>query len=167
MNFLTLFARNLRHGPYTESFPFGPAPTAKRFRGRITFDAASCEGCRVCERVCPAGAIRFARTPEGMTFDCWHDTCVFCGNCEFHCPTKSIQQSADWHLAHRQEAKFTLVEHGLIPNQPCSECGAKALATAPSAIAAKPPLVPEEVAHMRTLCPKCRARFLKSRRTGA
>ena len=33
MNFLTLFARNLRRGPYTEPFPFGPAtPAPKRLR---------------------------------------------------------------------------------------------------------------------------------------
>ena len=164
MNFLSLFVRNLREGPYTESFPFGPAPTAKRFRGRIAFDASTCEGCRICERMCPAGAIRFTRAPEGMTFDCWHATCVFCGNCEFHCPTKSVHQTVDWHLAHRQDEKFGLVEHGLIPNQICTGCGAKALATAPAARSLTPPLSAEEVEQLKPLCPKCRAKFIKNRK---
>ena len=63
MNFLTLFARNLRRGPYTEPFPFGPpTPAPKRLRGRIAFDAKSCEGCLLCEKLCPSGAIRFSRT---------------------------------------------------------------------------------------------------------
>lgn len=166
MNILSLFVRNLRHGPYTEAFPFGPAPTAKRFRGRVAFDAERCEGCRMCERVCPSGAIRFARTAEGMTFDCWHGTCVFCGNCAFHCPADAIRQTGDWHLAHRPAETFALVEHGLIPNRTCSGCGATALATAPVA-RVKPPLSDDELARMRTLCPKCRAAFLKARRARA
>ncbi|MGQ9369436.1 4Fe-4S binding protein [Azospirillum sp. ST 5-10] len=164
MNIFSLFVRNLRHGPYTEPFPFAPAPTPPRLRGRVAFEVEQCEGCRMCERMCPAGAIRFARTPEGMTFDCWHDTCVFCGNCAFHCPTKAIHQTADWHLAHRQDGKFALVEHGLIPNQVCTGCGAKALATAPVVRRASPPLTAEDIGQLRTLCPKCRAAFLKSRR---
>lgn len=164
MNFFTLFIRNLRRGPYTEPFPFGPAsPTPKRYRGRVAFDARSCEGCKLCEKVCPAGAIRFTRTPAGMTFDCWHASCVFCGNCEFYCPTKSVHLTNDWHLAHAQADKYTLVEHALIPNQICAECGAKALDTAPVIRDIKPPLTDEEAVALRARCPKCRAKFLKNR----
>jgi formate hydrogenlyase subunit 6/NADH:ubiquinone oxidoreductase subunit I len=163
MNFLTLLTRNLRHGPYTEPFPFGPAPTAKRFRGRITFDAPTCEGCRVCERMCPAGAIRFAKTADGLAFACWHNSCVFCGNCEFYCPTNSIRQTTDWHLAHAQEDKYAMVEFGLIPNMTCAECGATALDTAPAKANVTPPLSADEVARQRSLCPKCRATFIKAR----
>ncbi len=58
MNFLSLFVRNLRQGPYTEPFPFGPpSPTPERLRGRIAFDPAICEGCLLCEKLCPSGAI--------------------------------------------------------------------------------------------------------------
>jgi formate hydrogenlyase subunit 6/NADH:ubiquinone oxidoreductase subunit I len=165
MNFLTLLARNLINGPSTEIFPFGPAKTPARFRGRIEFDAASCEGCRLCERVCPANAIKFTKTSDGLAFDCWHDTCVFCGNCEFYCPTKSVRQTTDWHLAHAQADKYTMVEHGLIPNMKCSECGATALDTAPMVAKVKPPLSAEELAEVRSRCPKCRAKYLKARRT--
>jgi formate hydrogenlyase subunit 6/NADH:ubiquinone oxidoreductase subunit I len=164
MNFLTLFARNLRHGPYTEPFPFGPAPTPARLRGRITFDAPTCEGCRVCERMCPAGAIRFTKTADGLAFACWHNSCVFCGNCEFYCPTKSIRQTTDWRLAHTQAHKYTLAEFGLIPNMKCAECGATALATVPATASVKPPFTDEEFATMKTLCPKCRAKFMIARK---
>lgn len=164
MNFFSLFARNLKHGPYTEAFPFAPAKTPENFRGRIAFKAEDCEGCRLCEKVCPAGAIRFARTADGMTFDCWHDTCVFCGTCEFYCPTKAVHQTDDWHLAHVQAEKFQQVEHGLIPNQVCVECGAKGLDTAPSVAKVKPPLSDEEYTALRGRCPKCRQKFLKARK---
>ena len=165
MNFLSLFARNLRRGPYTEQFPFGPAKTPEHLRARITFDPKQCEGCRLCEKVCPAGAIRFTRTPGGMTFDCWHATCVFCGTCEFYCPTKAVKQSNDWHLAHAQGDKYAQVEHGLIPNQICVECGAKALDTAPAVSHIKPALTETELTDLRARCPKCRNKFLKSRKT--
>ncbi len=163
MNILTLFARNLLHGPVTDPFPFGPTSTAKRFRGRIEFDAASCEGCKLCERVCPAGAIKFTKTAEGLSFDCWHATCVFCGTCEFYCPSGSIHQTDDWHLSHAQDEKYQLVEHGLIPNMKCSECGATALDTAPMQNV-KPPLTAEETAKLRPMCPKCRAKFMRNRK---
>ena len=164
MNFLSLFARNLKSGPQVEAFPFGPAFTPDRLRGRIVFNADHCEGCRICERVCPANAIRFAKTPDGMTFDCWHNTCVFCGNCEFYCPTDAIHQTNDWNLAHTQAEKFDMVEHGLIPNQKCVECGDTALNTAPMVKNAKPPLSETEYAEVRARCPKCRAKYLKNRK---
>lgn len=164
MNFLTIFARNIKNGPYTEAFPFGPAFTPDKLRGRIVFKAETCEGCRICERVCPANAIRFAKTPEGMTFDCWHNTCVFCGNCEFYCPTDAIHQTNDWNLAHVQSEKFDMVEHGLIPNQTCVECGATALNTSPMLKNVNPPLNETEYAELRGRCPKCRAKYLKTRK---
>jgi formate hydrogenlyase subunit 6/NADH:ubiquinone oxidoreductase subunit I len=164
MNFLTLFARNLISGPQTEAFPLGPAFTPDKLRGRIVFNAENCEGCRICERVCPAGAIKFAKSPDGMTFDCWHNTCVFCGNCEFYCPTDAIHQTNDWNLAHVQADKFAMVEHGLIPNMKCAECGATALNTSPMVKNVKPPLSETELGEVRSRCPKCRAKYLKSRK---
>ena len=164
MNFLTLFTRNLRRGPYTESFPFGPpAPAPKRLRGRIEFDAKICEGCLLCEKLCPSGAIRFSRTREGLAFDCWHSTCVFCGTCEFYCPAGSIRQTTDWNLAHVEAETFAVAEHGLIPAIVCAECGGKGLDTAPNVSKVKPPLSDEEYAQLRARCPKCRNKFLKNR----
>jgi hydrogenase-4 component H len=164
MNFLQLFARNLRHGPYTEPFPFAPAPRApKRLRGRIVFEANICEGCLLCEKLCPSGAIRFARTPDGMTFDCWHSTCVFCGTCTFYCPTGAIEQTNDWSLAHLEAERFAVAEHGLIPSIVCVECGGKGLDTAPNVSKVRPPLSADELRELRARCPKCRNKFLRAR----
>ena len=98
-----------------------------------------------------------------MTFDCWHPTCVFCGTCEFYCPTKAIHQTNDWHLAHFQSEKFGMTEHGLIPNQVCADCGGKGLNTVPNTAKVKPALSAEELVQLRARCPKCRNKFLKNR----
>ena len=103
----------------------------ERLRGRIEFKAESCEGCRICERVCPANAIRFAKTPDGMTFDCWHNTCVFCGNCEFYCPTDAIRQTTDWHMAHPVGQEFGMAIRETIAYVSCTGCNAKTLSSAP------------------------------------
>ena len=60
-----------------------------------------------------------------------------------------------------------MVEHGLIPNQTCVDCGATALNTAPMVKNAKPPLSTEEYAEVRARCPKCRAKYLKNRKVPA
>ena len=164
MNFLSLFARNLSRGPYTEPFPFAPpTPAPKRLRGRIVFDAKPCEGCLLCEKLCPSGAIRFTRTKDGLAFACWHATCVFCGTCAFYCPSGAIRQSADWSLAHLEAEKFALAEHALIPNLVCLECGGKGLDTAPNVAKVRPPLSADEYAVLRARCPKCRNKFLRNR----
>ncbi len=134
MNFLSPLRPQSAAGPLHRAVPLRPS----RRRRPSACAAASpsiatiCEGCLLCEKLCPSGAIQFTRTPDGMTFDCWHSTCVFCGTCEFYCPTKAIHQTNDWHLAHVQAEKLRSAEHGLIPNLVCADCGGKGLDTAPN-----------------------------------
>lgn len=163
MNFLKIFVRNLVHGPSTEPFPFGPAVTPTRLRGRIAFKMETCTGCRACEQVCAPGAIRFDKTPEGLRFTMWHNTCVFCGLCEFYCPTDAIRQTDDWQMAHSAEDQFAQAIQETIPYVTCAACGAKALSSAPNPAVTTPPLTPEEVQQQRNLCPGCRKKALAER----
>jgi formate hydrogenlyase subunit 6/NADH:ubiquinone oxidoreductase subunit I len=153
--------RNLVAGPSTDPFPFGETFTPKGLRGRVVYDPAGCTACRACEQVCVSGAIRFGKTPEGMQFILWHDTCTFCGLCAFYCPTGAISLTDDWHLAHAQDRKYDMVEKGLIPTIRCAGCGAATLATAPAAklFDHEPSL--EEVENLRRYCPRCRLKVAK------
>jgi ferredoxin len=163
MNFLQIFVRNLIHGPSTVAYPFGPAWTPEHFRGRIQFKLASCTGCRACEQVCAPGAIRFDKTPDGLRFMMWHNTCVFCGLCEFYCPTDAIHQTDDWHMAHAVADKFTMAIREVIPYVSCTACGAKALASAPNPVGVLPPFTADEIKQQRNLCPGCRKKALGER----
>lgn len=163
MNILRIFIRNLIHGPSTTPYPFGPAWTPERFRGRVEFKLSSCTACRACEQVCAPGAIRFDKTPDGLRFMLWHNTCVFCGMCEFYCPTDAIRQTADWHMAHASEQQFAMAVQELIPYVSCTACGAKALASAPNPVGVTPPFTAEEIEQQRNLCPGCRKKALAER----
>ena len=43
--------------PATIRYPFVPYRMPDRFRGKLTFDASKCIGCKICMRDCPAEAI--------------------------------------------------------------------------------------------------------------
>lgn len=156
MGFLKVLLANLKKGPATEAFPFGPAATPPRYRGRVTFDPASCTGCRLCEHVCPGGAIRIDEDAAGLDVIIWHNTCVFCGLCAHYCLSKAIACSTDWHLAHRQSEKYELTERARVPKIPCAACGKPMLAASDEVMRLAFKGRTAEIERLRRLCPDCR-----------
>lgn len=163
MNFLKIFLRNLKHGPYTVAYPFGPAYTPDKLRGRVAFDVADCTGCRACEQSCAPGAIRIDRVPDGLRLAIWHNSCTFCGLCQFYCPTKAIHLTNDWHLSHTADRQFEYLESGVIPYTSCAVCGVKTLASAPNVVGIDPPLDRDQFEQLRNRCAGCRKDFLEAR----
>lgn len=158
MNFIKILIRNLIQGPSTDPFPFGETFTPEGLRGRIAFDASRCSACRMCEHVCAGGAIRFEETPQGMQFVLWHNTCTFCGLCEHYCMPKAIRLTNDWHLAHRQEDKYRMIEEGLMAYQTCVQCSSR-FTPASGALLEKVYDAPNAAStELRQLCPDCRQR---------
>jgi Ni,Fe-hydrogenase III small subunit/NAD-dependent dihydropyrimidine dehydrogenase PreA subunit len=94
-----IFATRLKQGHRTIAYPDGPPPPLPdRFRGKPIIDRAQCPpDCRVCEEVCPVGAIDLKAT---STVDLGR--CLFCTDCLTGCPVGAIRYSADFRLAARQ-----------------------------------------------------------------
>ncbi|TYO98571.1 4Fe-4S dicluster protein [Geothermobacter ehrlichii] len=157
-SFLKILARNLILGPSTDPFPHGETFTPEGLRGKIRFDASACVGCRMCEHVCAAGAIRIEETADksGLEFVLWHNSCAFCGLCEHYCQTKAIRLTEDWHMAHRQEEKYGYVEKGVVGYVPCSRCGDPMVPVAPQLMKIAYRETNRDIEKLRDLCPDCR-----------
>jgi len=156
MNFLKVLFRNLRQGPSTDPFPFGETFTPEALRGRIAFDASRCSVCRMCEHVCAGGAIRFEETPQGVEFILWHNTCTFCGLCEHYCVPKAIHLTNDWHLAHKQEDKYRMIEEGTMYFKSCVACSSAFLPPSDALLDKVYPTPAAIDPAMSELCPDCR-----------
>lgn len=163
MRFMKIFARNLAQGPSTDPYPFGETFTPAGLRGQVAFKVEDCTGCRACEQVCVGGAIRLDKTPEGLRFLMWHNTCTFCGLCEFYCPTKAIYLTNEWRMSHLANESFSKRETGVIPYVACSQCNKQALASYPNYPDLNPPLSAEEVETLRGMCPGCRRKYTLAR----
>lgn len=156
MAFLKILLKNLLKGPSTDPFPFGETFTPAAYRGKVTFDEQACVGCRMCEHVCPGGAIRFADKPDGLHFMIWHNTCISCGLCAHYCLTKAIKLSNNWHLSHLQEEKYEMTDHAVVSFTTCVSCGTQMLPAADALMQLAYRDVSPRTEHLRRLCPECR-----------
>ncbi|SDJ14114.1 4Fe-4S dicluster domain-containing protein [Ferrimonas sediminum] len=156
MGIVKLLFRNLLKGPSTDPFPFGDTFTPKALRGRIEFDASRCTGCRMCEYVCAGGAIRFQETDAGLKFHLWHNSCAFCGLCEHYCVPGAIRMTQDWHLAHPQQEKYTMVEQGVVRRLPCEGCQVAMVPTTERLIGRAYAGSNAAIESLSRLCPDCR-----------
>ncbi len=156
MNFIRILFRNLLKGPSTDPFPFGETFTPKGLRGRIAFDESKCSGCRMCEHVCAGGAIRFDESPEGLQFTLWHNSCTFCGLCEHYCVPRAIHLTEDWHLAHKQEDKYRMIEQGTVAYLACASCGGRFIPPSDALLEKVYGGNSAALTELSRLCPDCR-----------
>jgi formate hydrogenlyase subunit 6/NADH:ubiquinone oxidoreductase subunit I len=87
-----------------------------RFRGRPVVHTENCIGCKMCVRNCPSGAIQI-EDKGAKTFQATIDLgrCVYCGQCAFVCPKKTIELTKDFELAAFDRASLVVVYHAPTP----------------------------------------------------
>ena len=62
-----------------EMYPVKPARFYKHSRGSVQLDAPKCILCTLCEKRCPAGAIKVDR--KGATWEIDRTKCIICNEC--------------------------------------------------------------------------------------
>jgi len=87
------FAR-LRQGYRTFPYPKRLPELPDRYPGRPDIDPAACDGCAVCQTVCPTAAIS---CEGGLSLDLGR--CLFCTDCMTACPRGAIRFSGDFRMA--------------------------------------------------------------------
>jgi formate hydrogenlyase subunit 6/NADH:ubiquinone oxidoreductase subunit I len=114
--------------PVTVRYPFVRPHIPQKFRGKLAFTAATCIGCHICERDCPAAAIVIRKIAD-KKFEADIDLarCIYCGQCADSCPKKSLAMTTDFELAQLTRGALKIVIKG-DPN---------AVLAAPAAPAAK------------------------------
>jgi Ni,Fe-hydrogenase III small subunit/Pyruvate/2-oxoacid:ferredoxin oxidoreductase delta subunit len=88
----TLWAR-FQQGHRTMKYPAGPPPELPaRFVGRPVLESAKCQaGCQACAEACPTDAVTARAKPAQVRIDLGR--CLFCRECETHCPSGAIHFS--------------------------------------------------------------------------
>ncbi len=135
---------------------FADFKAPETFRGKISVDDKLCTGCKTCETVCPANAIKIEATPTGFSHTVWHNTCCFCGNCAYYCPTGAISNSYDFKTVRDYAEKYSHTNRIDIEYRECDECKEKY--TPPSHPLLEKSLAPDShhIDKLEHLCPSCR-----------
>jgi NADH-quinone oxidoreductase subunit I len=104
----------------TVQYPEEKTPQSYRFRGlhaqrRYANGEERCIGCKLCEAVCPALAIKIevAERADGSRRTTLYDIdltkCIFCGFCEESCPVDAIVETRifEYHGEERGDLYYT------------------------------------------------------------
>lgn len=98
--------------PVTRRYPFERKEAPQAFRGQLTWNPATCTGCMLCVKDCPANAIELTvvdRASKRFVMRFNTGRCTYCAQCEVNCRSKSLVLSNDqWELAALTKEPFTV-----------------------------------------------------------
>lgn len=86
--------------PATLLYPFEPAKTPEKSRGKIKFSQDKCIGCKLCMRDCPAKAIEIDKV-EDKVFSAriYLDRCIYCAQCVDSCRRGALEVTPEYDLS--------------------------------------------------------------------
>ncbi len=96
--------------PFTELYPYRQKPAPPGLRGKLLWDESKCDGCKLCVRDCPAGAIEVEVIDRAAKRYAYHyrvDRCIYCAQCVVSCKQGALSMSSTlYHLASTDKATF-------------------------------------------------------------
>lgn len=90
-NMFQLITRNISKKPATRLYPNVVREPFERTRGQLVFNEDPCIYCGICQRQCPADAIKVDRA--NTTWELNSFRCIICGECVQKCPKKCLSLS--------------------------------------------------------------------------
>ncbi len=75
--------------PYTRNYPFEVRPSFEGERGKLVIEEDKCIYCGICERKCPANAIKVTKKPD-QSWQFERFRCILCAACVEACPKKCL-----------------------------------------------------------------------------
>ena len=107
--------RHLGKKPATVLYPFEKLEMPDQFRGRIVAQRELCVGCRLCEKDCPAFAIKITKIAEKESdVEIDIEKCIFCAQCVDSCAKKALAVSSEYELASVDPIIARLTIHELL-----------------------------------------------------
>lgn len=107
-------ASSLLKGAFTQEYPKVKVAVPEDFRGRHILHPERCISCGLCERDCPADAIKLVETVEKRLPVFYLDLCIFCFQCADSCPRNAIESSTLFELSSTEREKLILEPEVLI-----------------------------------------------------
>lgn len=104
LNMVKNVINNITHRPATRINAREPFAEA---RGRLTIEIEKCIFCGMCQRRCPAGALKVDRAGKDWQLDPY--ACIICGYCVDACPKKCLHLANAWRVS--ATGKVTELEH--------------------------------------------------------
>ncbi len=95
---LTVFKHTFKKN-ITLEYPENKQILPETFRGKPDWVSEKCIACKICERVCPAGAVKIEKQDNNIKFHLDLSKCIICGNCAYNCPKEAICMSKEYELA--------------------------------------------------------------------
>jgi NADH-quinone oxidoreductase subunit I len=111
----------------TINYPFEKGPISPRFRGehalrRYPNGEERCIACKLCEAVCPAGAItieaeeREDGSRRTTVYDLDMIKCIYCGLCQESCPVDAIVEGPNFEFSTENREELYYDKEKLLAN---------------------------------------------------
>jgi formate hydrogenlyase subunit 6/NADH:ubiquinone oxidoreductase subunit I len=92
--------RHVAQKPATLNYPAEKVTMPADYRGKIVFHAARCVGCKLCQKDCPACALRIEKVSDKRFRAVFElDRCIYCAQCVDSCNKDALESTRDFELA--------------------------------------------------------------------
>jgi formate hydrogenlyase subunit 6/NADH:ubiquinone oxidoreductase subunit I len=121
--------RAVTQRPATQLYPAVPVKLPAAFRGKIRFIAERCVGCKLCQKDCPADALRIEEVGKKRWRAVFRfDHCIYCAQCVDSCNKDAMESTPEFELAtlDRATLKVTFDAPPLPPAPPAAPPAAPA-----------------------------------------